>query len=176
MAGIVPITAIRASQAAYGMRGQSGIESKRPAFDWGSALGPISSGLNMFGGAMDSINMFMAANNYRNQAGNLRTQAAQALEQGFTTGIDIQHEGGEALGEMTVAFGKSGTLLEGSPLLALADTTREIEKNVGRAIQQGRIEQQALIWQAENAERAAEGAMIGGIANIVGTAAKVLVA
>lgn len=143
------------------------------AFDWKSMLGPISGGLGLAKTGFDALNMFGAAKNSKRQAGQLRVQAAQALEQGFGTGIDIAHEGNAFLGEMTTAFGKSGTLLEGSPLLALADTTREIERNVNRAIQQGRIDQQALLWQAKNAERAARGAKLGGIVKMAGTVAGV---
>jgi hypothetical protein len=68
--------------------------------------------------------------------------AAQALEEGFQTGIDIEHRGQEVLGTMTATFGKSGSLLEGSPLLVRA---------------------------ARQAKRAASSSKIGGIAKIAGS-------
>jgi hypothetical protein len=134
-------------------------------------IGPVSQGLSMVSGLAEAMNLFSGSKKYKDSAKQLRLQAGQAFEQGVETGRDIQHEGEEVKGEMMAAFGKSGTLLEGSPLLALADTTREIERNVGRAIEQGRIEQQALLYQARQADKAAQSGMLGGIVKIGGVVA-----
>ncbi len=142
-----------------------------PEFDWNGMLGPVSKGLNIFGGIADAVNMFGAAGAQKGSAKQLRLQAGQALEQGFQTGMDVYGEGQEVLGEMTAAFGKSGSLLEGSPLLVLADTTRKIERDIMRSIQQGRIQQQALLVQARQAEKAAQGAILGGIVKVAGVVA-----
>jgi hypothetical protein len=148
-----------------------GHDTRRPLDDSGgfsALLGPISSGLHLVQGLFDAANMFSAGKALQGQAGQYRVLAAQALKQGFATGIDIRREGKEIVGEMTAAFGKSGSLLEGSPLLVLADTQTQIERNAGRAIEQGRIQQQAYLWEAAEAERAAEQAKKGGIGRIVG--------
>jgi len=134
-------------------------------------LGPMSKGLNMVSGLFDAANLFSASKTQKASARQFRQMAAQALEQGFQTSFDIQDEGAEQIGEMTAAFGKSGTLLEGSPLLALADEQNTIEMSMARAIEQGRIQQQAYLFQARQAEKAAKGSIMGGIAKIAGVVA-----
>lgn len=140
-----------------------------------SMLGPISKGLGIASGVFDALNSFHAAGSYRSQARQYKHMAEQALQQGFEEGKDIFLEGKEVLGEMTAAFGKSGTLLEGSPLLTLADTGRNIEKNMLRAIRQGRINQQAYLNLAKQAADAAKSSKIGGFAKAFGGAALALI-
>ena len=140
-------------------------------FDFNSLLGPISKGLGMASGVFGGLNMLQASGSYRSQARQYESMAGQALEQGFQTGIDLSREGTEVLGEMTAAFGKQGSLLEGSPLLVLADTTADINRNVARAIEQGRIDQQAYLRMAKQAKKAAKGSKLGGIIKIAGAAA-----
>lgn len=156
-------TGIYESFTAGGLRNQP--------FDFNSLLGPISSGLTMASGVFDALNSFQAAKGYKSQYRQLKLQAQQALEAGFQTGMDIQREGDQVVGEMTAAFGKSGSLLEGSPLLVLADTNMAIERSVGRAIEQGRIEQQAYLRMARQAKKASKNAKLGGIVKLGGSVA-----
>ncbi len=130
--------------------------------------GSISSSLPLFGGMLGFVQGFEGAFEYERQAKLLKKQAWYARERGFQTGIDIADEGAEIKGAMTAAFGKTGTLLEGSPLLALADTQTEIERNIALAIEQGRIESESLLWQARQAHRAANSSRWGGVAKLVG--------
>jgi hypothetical protein len=139
--------------------------------DW---LGPISKGLTLASGIFQGAQLLKASGSYRDQYRQYRQAAAQVLEQGFQTGIDIERQGREVLGTMTAAFGKSGSLLEGSPLLVLADTTARIQQNVERVIQQGRIEQLAYLRAARRAKKAASSAKLGGIGKIVGAVASVI--
>lgn len=139
--------------------------------DW---LGPVSKGLTLAGSILGGVNMFQASGNLKSQASQFRQRAALALEQGFQTGIDIQQEGDQVLGTMTATFGKSGSLLEGSPLLVIADTQNRIQQNVERVIQQGRIEQAAFLRTARQLEKQARGAKLGGIGKIIGGVASVI--
>jgi len=132
-------------------------------------LGPVSRGLTLASGIFQAAQLFKASGSYRSQARQYRRMAAQALEEGFQTGIAIEHRGQEGLGTMTATFGKSGSLLEGSPLLVLADTTARIQQNVERAVRQGRIEYAAYMRAARQAKRAASSSKIGGIAKIAGS-------
>ena len=132
-------------------------------------LGPISRGLGFASGVFDALKSFQAARMYKGQAKQYKLQAAQAKEAGFQTGMDIQREGNQVLGEMTVAFGKSGSLLEGSPLLVIADTTQEIQRGIGRAIEQGRIEEQAYLHMAKQAKQAGKAAKLAGIGKLTQT-------
>lgn len=138
------------------------------SFDFKSMFGPLSKGLPFVGDILGGIGSFQAAQGMKVQAQQMERSGMQALEQGFQTSFDLQREGTAVLGEMTVAFGKSGTLLEGSPLLALADTQSQIERNVGRAIEQGRIEKAAFDAQAKALRKQASQAKIAGVAGIVG--------
>lgn len=146
-------------------------ELRNQPFDFNSLLGPISKGLNMASGVFSGLNMFQASGSYRSQVRQYKVKAAQSLEQGFQTGMDLSREGTEVLGEMTAAFGKQGSLLEGSPLLALADTQTDIDRNVARAIEQGRIEQAAYLRMARQAKKAASSSKLGGIVKIAGAVA-----
>jgi len=181
------LAAIQSAQAAIGLGGQIGLEQAvapgpigrpgpvwagaPPKPNWDSMLGPMSKGLNMVSGLFDAANLFSASKTQKASARQFRQMAAQALEQGFQTSCAIPAEGAEQIGEMTAAFGKSGTLLEGSPLLALADEQNTIEMSMARAIEQGRIQYQAYRWQARQAEKAAKGGIMGGIAKIAGVVA-----
>jgi len=122
-------------------------------------------------GLFEAANMFSAAGKQRDQAQQYRLKGQQALAQGIEIGRDITREGADVLGSMTTAFGKSGTLLEGSPLLALADTQTQIERNIARAIEQGRIAKADYDRQAEAAAKAARGSQLGAIAKIAGVVA-----
>src|SRR5512146_2481597 len=153
---------------------EPGASALTPDFDWKSMYGPVSKSLNAASGIFDAAATFSAGRNLKASASQFKLMARQAMAQGIETGRDITHEGAEAVGSMTAAFGKSGTLLEGSPLLALADTGREIETNISRAIEQGRIQYQAYMWQAKQAEKAAKGFDVAGIAKLAGTAAMAL--
>lgn len=146
-------------------------EIRQESSGFNSLLGPISRGLFMASGLFEAANLFGASSQYTKNYRQLKVQAAQALEQGFQTGMDVAREGKQITGEMTAAFGKSGSLLEGSPLLTLVDTTRNIERDVSRAIEQGRIQQQALLYQARQMKKAAKGSKLGGILKIAGVAA-----
>jgi len=156
-------TGMNENFSAGGLRDQS--------FDSNSLLGPISRGLFMASGLFEAAGMFGASSKQTKNYRQLKVQAGQALEQGFQTGMDVAREGEQVLGEMTAAFGKSGSLLEGSPLLTLVDTTRSIEKDVARAIEQGRIQQQALLYQARQMKKAASSSKLGGIVKLAGVAA-----
>jgi hypothetical protein len=159
---------------AYGeyTRGGEGIAPyvAKESFDWESMFGPLSTGLQTASGLFGAASKFASAGNLRGTEGQFKLMARQALEQGFQESIDITHAGRETLGAMTSQFGKSGTLLAGSPLLALADQAREIELSATRAVRQGRIQQQAYLYQARQAHKAAEGMAWGGVADIAKTA------
>jgi hypothetical protein len=137
-------------------------------FKFDSLFGPVSKGLGLASGLLEASGMFEQAGQYGASAKQYEKMAAQALEQGFQTGMDIAHEGEQLQGEMMTAFGKSGTLMEGSPLLAMADTGREIERNVLRAIRQGRINQQRMLYAAEQARKAAKESRSGGFGKVLG--------
>lgn len=141
---------------------------------WQSMLGPVSQGLNIFSGVLGAIGDFKAAGSLRSQARQYKLMGQQALEQGFQTGIDISKEGEEVTGTMTAMFGKSGSLLEGSPLLVLADTQTKIDRDIARVIEQGRIQKAAYDWQARQAKKAAKSAKTAGLAKIAGTAATLI--
>lgn len=118
-------------------------------------LGPVSSGFGFASDILQAASLRSSSRNMRKVAKQLWEMAAQAMEQGIETGRDITHRGAETIGTMTATFGKSGSLLEGSPLLTLADETREIELNIARAIEQGRIRSEAYKFQARQAGKAA---------------------
>lgn len=134
-----------------------------------SWLGPVSRGLTLASGIFQGAQLFKAGGSYRSQARQFEQLARLALEQGFQTGIDIEREGQQIVGSMTTMFGKSGSLLEGSPLLVLADTQAKIHENVERAIRQGRIEYAAYMRQARQLKRAAKSSKIAGVVKIGGS-------
>jgi hypothetical protein len=134
MAGAVASTWLADQERDLGLAGEPSAFQK-----W---LGPISKSLTLASGIFQAAQLFKATGSYRSQARQYRRMAAQALEEGFQTGIDIEHRGQEVLGTMTATFGKSGSLLEGSPLLVRA---------------------------ARQAKRAASSSKIGGIAKIAGS-------
>lgn len=162
MAGAVASTWLADQERDLGLAGEPSAFQK-----W---LGPISKSLTLASGIFQGAQLLKASGSYRDQYRQYRQMAAQALEEGFQTGIDIERQGQEVLGTMTAAFGKSGSLLEGSPLLVLADTTARIQQNVERVIQQGRIEQLAYLRAARRAKKAASSATLGGIGKIAGLA------
>jgi hypothetical protein len=139
--------------------------------DW---MGPLSKGLTLASGILSGINSFGVAQQYRGNANQLKIRAGQALEQGFQSGIDLSREGAEVLGSMSTAFGKSGTLMEGSPLLVMADTISRINQNVSRTIQQARLERVALLAEARRMERASRSSVLGGIGQIAGAALSIV--
>ena len=145
-------------------------------FDFDAMLGPISSGLNLVGGLFKAASLFSQSSGLTKDYREMRRRAAQRLEQGFETARDIQHEGAGVVGQMTAQFGKSGTLLEGSPLLVLADTQSEIERGMSRTIEQARIDYEAMMYQAKKLKREAKEAKRSGIAGIVGSVAGIVAA
>ncbi len=134
-----------------------------------SWLGPVSKGLTLASGIFEAAQLFKAGGSYRSQARQFEQRARLALEQGFQTGIDIQREGRQITGAMTAIFGKSGSLLEGSPLLVLADTQARVHENVERVVRQGRIEYAAYMRQARHLRRAAKSSGIAGVVKIGGS-------
>lgn len=142
-------------------------ESTAYQTDW---RGAVSSGTSIFSGILGIIEGFENAKALRESEQALKKAAEQAMGQSRGMARDIYHEGEEFKGAMSTAFGKSGTLMEGSPLLALADTQAEIERNIARAIEQGRIEREALLFQAKQAHRQAGQAEWEGIGNFFGGA------
>jgi hypothetical protein len=134
-----------------------------------SWLGPVSKGLTLASGIFEAAQLFKAGGSYRSQARQFERQARLALEQGFQTGIDIEREGQQIVGSMTAIFGKSGSLLEGSPLLALADMQSRVHENVERVVRQGRIEYAAYMRQARQLKRAAKSSKIAGVVKIGGS-------
>jgi len=64
--------------------------------------------------------------------------------------------------------------ISGDMAKALADTQTEIERDIARAIEQGRINYEALMWQARQAHRAASGLEWEGVANLVGNWGKAI--
>jgi len=133
-----------------------------------SWLGPVSKGLTLASGIFEAAQLFKAGGSYRSQARQFERQARLALEQGFQTGIDIEREGQQIVGSMTAIFGKSGSLLEGSPLLALADMQSRVHENVERVVRQGRIEYAAYMRQARHLRRAGKSSKIAGVVKIGG--------
>ena len=136
-----------------------------------SAFGSISRGMTMASGIMGAFEGFRAAGGYREQARQHEDRAELALQQGFEQGIDIQREGRQITGSMTAMFGKSGTLLEGSPLLVLADANERIRENVERTIRQGRILQSEYLATARSLRKAARSSMWSGVAQVAGVVA-----
>ncbi len=144
------------------------LPSETPLSGW---LGSVSRGLTMASGILGGVQSFQASGGLKDQARQYEQRAAQVLEEGFQSGMDIDREGKRFLGSMTAAFGKSGSLLEGSPLLALVDTEEAIQKDVERAIQQGRIEQAAYLEYARQLRKAARKKRLGGVLQIGAVAA-----
>lgn len=161
------------NQAQYGSIQRYGYNPNYGNYGGQTSVGGISQGIETglpYAGAMlNFVSEMGKAKEYKLLEKSLKQRAQQAMQQGIEQGRDISDEGTAFLGEMTTIFGKSGTLLEGSPLLALADTTREIEKNVMRSIEQGRREKEALDFQARQAKRAGYMTKVGAIGNLVGS-------
>ena len=147
-----------------------GLPTQSPKkFDFGSLVGPISKGFAVVGGVFDALAGFEAAGSYRSQARQYKRAGRQALEQGFTSGMDIAREGAGLTGSMLAGFGKSGSLMEGSPLLVMADTQYKIDEDIRRVIEQGRILKADYDYKAKQAKKAAKAAKRSGIAGIVGS-------
>lgn len=130
--------------------------------------GQLSNSMPIIGGMMGFIEGWENSKALKQSERALKQAAAQAAEQGIETAMDIADEGEEVKGSMLAAFGKQGTLLEGSPLLALADTQTKIETNIARAIRQGQIEREALLFQAKQVHRQSGMAQWSGVASLVG--------
>lgn len=135
--------------------------------------GPISGGLQIAQGIMGFETQRKIASGYKAQSKQLTQLGREALEQGFDTAIDLHRAGEETLGEMTAAFGKSGSLMEGAPLLVLADTRAKIERNRQRVIEQARRTQREydrLAKEARKAEKAAKKSGFAGLGKAIGGA------
>jgi hypothetical protein len=102
-------------------------------------------------------------------------QGARALKQAYETAQDVAIEGQAEMGEMTAAFGKQGSLLEGSPLLVIAEAVDRIFKNTSRIIEQGWADYRSYFWAyrtahmnkeaVQSAETAAGWQLAGNIVN-----------
>lgn len=139
-----------------------------------SMFGGMSKGMGIAQNIFETADLYHKAKAIHSEYRNLQRMAQQALDQGFQTGMDIGREGAEFTGEMTAAFGKSGTLLEGSPLLVLADTQAKIEQNVARAILDARIRYSELYRQARKAKKAAKWAKRSANIKVVDTVIKAI--
>jgi len=138
-----------------------------PKFDW---LGPVSKGLAIAGGVMDVMSWSSRKSEAADSARALRRQAVQVREQSFLDAIDIGHMGHEIMGTQTAVFGKSGAAMEGTPLAVLADTANQVDDNIARTIEQGRIAHAAYMRQARKMKRAEKGSKLGAIGSMFGAA------
>ena len=138
---------------------------KRPS----QTFGTISKGLNLATGIFQAAGLFNQAATFASHGRALAQNARLALEQGFQTAIDIREEGRDILGAQQAVFAKQGTLLEGSPLLILAETSRRIERNAQRAVKQARLQSIELNRQARAAKRAERRAKYGAVGGIAGS-------
>lgn len=152
----------------YGLSSIPKLDSSPTQSNNASWFGPISKGLTLASNLVGAFSMFEASGSYKNQARQFERMGEQVLDEAFTQGIDIQREGRQITGTMTAMFGKSGSLLEGSPLLVLADTSARIQENIDRTIQQGRILQAQYLEKARQARKAARSAKLGGIGQVFG--------
>ncbi len=137
----------------------------KPKTNW---HGPVSRGLTVASGIFDSLNLFDTSKQWGSSARALERQAVQVREQSFVTAIDVADQGKDVMAAQTTAFGKSGSALEGSPLAVLADTANEIDTNVERVIEQGRIQYAAYMKQARRMKRAEKSSKLGGTLSAIG--------
>lgn len=128
--------------------------------------GPISGALQIAQGVMGYETQRQRASGFGDTADELLRAGRLALEQGLETAIDIGRAGESFVGEITAAFGKSGSLLEGSPLLVLADTQAKIERNMQRVIDQAREAYRQYYLQAKKAKKAEKSAERSGFASL----------
>lgn len=150
---------------------KAGIAPSAGGLQFSNLLGPISQGLNLAQGLFQAAGLFSAASRQTSSYRALRALAPQVRDRYFAAAIDIEEEGRGVLGTMTAQFGKSGSLLEGSPLLVLADSARKIEDDVVRTMNQGRIEMANMLYEARQMKKAAKSTKRSGIAGIVGSVA-----
>ncbi len=149
-----------------GLAEDEGQEGK--GFKLTDLFGPISMGLNIASGLFRAEGLRKRASGYHDDYKGLMLRSSQVIEQGFQAGMDIEREGHETLGTMTAMFGKSGTLFEGSPLLAELDLVRSVERNRLRVMEEALIESAALYREAKKAKQAARAAQKAATTEIVG--------
>lgn len=144
----------------------------KSTFNFEKMLGTVSKGLNLMSGMFQAADWFAKASAQTGSYRALRRRAYGVRERYYQTARDMAEEGHEVLGEMTAGFGTSGSLMEGSPLLTMLDTTRKIERNVQRTVQQGDIEFEQMMYEAKQMKKAAKSAKtmgtISAISSVVG--------
>ena len=135
---------------------------------YGSVYGPISSALQLAQGVFQFRQADQLADAYGTSYKDLMARSSQVLEQGLDTAIDIRQEGGRFVGSQIAAFGKSGSMFEGSPASVVMETQRRIDQAAERTVEQARRDQAALYRQAKAAKKQERSARLAGIGSLIG--------
>lgn len=100
----------------------------------------------------------------QNEARALKKEASMIEMEGVEAASKTREEGRSFLGEQALSFIRSGISLEGSPLLVLEKTQRDIEDSASSLINRSNREASLTREQARRTQRAGTSSIFGGLA------------
>lgn len=130
------------------------------------ASGQQYSGLGMSGAGavMDIFGGLQANQAYGVEAGALKAQANQAIQQAQMEAASKANEVRQFAGNQQEEYASSGVTMTGTPAQVIADTQRRGQQEVNAITQRGAFQAQLMRTQANQAQAAGRNSILGGLA------------